>query len=407
MPAESKFDPKYRGAYGGRPLFPGDLRELDRVMRDSPWDAERIEEVFATLYDKATGLTEEYQQLRKELAALENVPGKPTAAAMRKIVRRGRELGDLIGSFESLDRRVYLCHLQMAAEVNPEWRRELFDRYRFTLELQVFHTKADEFAEKADLFTRDMQENDDPEPKTTDQFLDLMHKSWKALKSISKDSRLVEVPRWHPGNETKRLEDLLLTDKLVPEPPEEFGGKLNWAERLVNQLRSVRHQCATLHEVNVVGIVALQEKVAAAWQKAHAPIEAELEAEVLEAEVLHTGEVVEAVVAPAPLVFMEPGPAAPVAAARLPTPPPLPPAMPPPLPPPPVPAAEIPRPPTDAEMFSLDLADYNPSPAAPAAAPAIATESILTGTIVKPAKNGRPQLKITYVRPGEPSPLGK
>src|SRR6185312_2646908 len=256
----------------------------------------------------------------KELAALENVPGKPKAAAMRKIVRRGRELGDLIGNFESLDRRVYLCHLQMAAEVNPEWRRELFDRYRFTLELQLFHTKADEFAEKADLFTRDMQENDDPESETIDQFLDLMHKSWKALKSISKDSRLVEVPRWHPGNETKRLEDLLLTEKLVPEPPEEFGGKLSWAERLVHQLRSVRHQCATLHEVNVVGIVALQEKVAAAWQKAHAPVEAVLEAEVLEAEVIHTGEVLQGEViapevTPPPLVFMQP--AAPVAAAPI------------------------------------------------------------------------------------------
>jgi hypothetical protein len=51
------------------------------------------------------------------------------------------------------------------------------------------------------------------------------------------------------------------------------------------------------------------------------------------------------------------------------------------------------------EEFTLDLAALQVPP------PAVVLPPILGGTITKPAKNGRPPLKITYLRRGEPSPL--
>jgi len=74
-----------------------------------------------------------------------------------------------------------------------------------------------------------------------------------------------------------------------------------------------------------------------------------------------------------------------------------------------LPAPMAPRP-ASSEMFSLDLDDQPPQPSEESfssVGPLVSLTPILGETITKPAKNGRPPIKITYVRPGEKSPLAK
>lgn len=63
------------------------------------------------------------------------------------------------------------------------------------------------------------------------------------------------------------------------------------------------------------------------------------------------------------------------------------------------------------EVLALDLVAPTPARAAPRPpkpppAPVVPESPTAERTVTKPAKNGRPVLKITYVLPGEQSPLG-
>ena len=72
----------------------------------------------------------------------------------------------------------------------------------------------------------------------------------------------------------------------------------------------------------------------------------------------------------------------------------------PPLAPSEVPSLAAEPPAAAAALLSLDLDDRGP-----ATPPLADLTPVVGGTITKPAKNGRPTLKITYVLPGEKSPL--
>lgn len=479
--AETTYDPRYNGIYDGRPLEPGDIGELNQIMRDSPWDEERIDKVFAKLYDDAKGRNEDYQDLRKEKSTLENTPGRPSPRIKKKIKKLDKELDKLWEWFKSLDRRVYLCHVQMAAVVNKDWRDELVERYRFGMEIQRFYMQSQEHAEKAFFFTRVMLELDGPaHPDLIAEFMQVLRKAWKTLKNIVQDAREINMPAMKNFEEGERLADFILDKKMAPEPPMHIANvRVAWVQKLVDQLRDVRRRCGRLHWKSVGGILAMQEKIAAAWQERRAPIEATivaeprdavpaevLDAEPLEAEVLHAAEIVEAeaiedpprpVISPAP--FIPPPPIPDPVRSPIVDDVPAPVIPPPPIPEPepePEPVfllpgeepAQVPildkagspapdSPPTDADFFSLneDAAPIEPSaptpPPAPAvvrpvpapasqeelftldldavkpAPPAFVPTPLLGETITKPAKKGRPPLKITYVRPGEVSPLAR
>ncbi|MDB5305806.1 MAG: hypothetical protein JWO38_8 [Gemmataceae bacterium] len=282
--AETTYDPKYQGIYDGRPLAPGELAELNQLMRDSPWNDERIEKVFEKLYEGAGGKNEDYQELKKEKATLENTSGRPSRRIKKKIDRLQDEIDRIWEWFKSLDRRVYLCHVQMAAGVNPGWRDELVERYRFGLEVQRFYMESEHHAEKAFFFTRVLFHLENPHPELVAEVMQILRQAWRALKTIVQDARDINMPAMKNFEEGERLADFILEGKMVPEPPLTYV-KSAWALKLVDQLRGVRRRCGRLHWKSVGGILALQEKIAAAWQEKRAPIEAAVVVEAVEAPV--------------------------------------------------------------------------------------------------------------------------
>jgi Zn-dependent protease with chaperone function len=463
--AETTYHERYQGVYDIRPLEPGDIGELNAIIRDTPWDNDRLLKVHERMYDGAGDKAEEFEELRKERQTLQNkIEGKPSRRMKKKLKDIEKDMDKLKDWFKSLDRRVYLCYVQMAAKVNKEWRDELVERYRFGLEIQKFYVEADHHFDQAYMFIQILNHLDQPHPEFIGEFLSVMRKAWRALKNIVKDARDINMPAMKNFEEGERLADFILDGKLVSEPPLEYV-KSNWINKMMSQLRGVRRRCLRLHWKSVGGILAMQEKIAEAFVSGHGPVEAmvveppppaPLEAVVVAETVLDAAEVldVEAVddepieaipvvvhvaaepstpfdlektfiphvdalvataarAAPSEIVEAEPTFVVPDLPVPVPDPEPEHVFIPPtaddefPLdldahkPPEPPPPVHVDLP----ETFDLDATKASaPVASEPAPSP---IHSIFGESIRKPAKNSRPAIRITFIRAGEPSPLTK
>jgi Zn-dependent protease with chaperone function len=399
--ADTTYDPKYKGAYDERILEPGDLDELNGIMRESPWTDERMEKVLDKLYDDCEEHAEAHSELYKEMEALQSsVVGRPSPKLKRKMKEVEEKQDENRDWFKSFDRRVYLLHMQMAAQVDKELRRDLLERYRFQLEVQRLFQESRAAFNKADAylgaFAAAARNEIQLPPDFAGEVIQVLRESWKALKNIIKDAREINLPAMKNFEEGENLADFILEGKMVPEPPLSYV-KGAWIDKLMTQLQGVRQKCFRLHFKSVGGILRLQEDIAAKWRVLREPVAAEVvdevAAEPIAAEVI-PAEVIPAEVLPTPLPPPPqtiPEPPKSVAAFVAPVPPPPAPVLHPASPvAPPAPieaeviesevvAAEViedpvphppaaPKPPAD--LKSLDLSDPEPAPAPAPAAPA-------------------------------------
>jgi len=314
--AETTYDPKYHGAYDNRPLEPGDLQELNTIIKDSPWTEDRMEKVYEKLFDGCREHAEAHTDLNKELNSLNsNVVGKPSPKIKRMIKEMEEKRDTNWEWFKSFDRRVYLLHVQMAGQVNKEWKQELIERYRFQMTVQKFYEQALENFNKSDWYIGAYGAAMRNEIQVPNDFgaevIAVLRASWKTLKNIVQEARETNLPAMKNFEEGERLADFILEGKMVPEPPlSELKG--TWVSKLMTQLQGVKNRCFRLHFKSVGGILALQEKVAAAWVAARAPVCAEviepesiLAAEAIPAEVVVEGLVDEAPAIPAEVIPAE------------------------------------------------------------------------------------------------------
>lgn len=306
--AETTYDPKYHGAYDDRPLEPGDLTELNGLIYESPWTEDRMEKVFAKLYDGCREHADAHADLHKDLASLhENVVGKPSPKMKRRIDDVEKKIDENWEWFKSFDRRVYLLHVQMAAMMNQEWKDELVERYRFQTEVQRFYQESRHNFNKANSYIEAYFAAARGQIQVPNDFgaevIAVLRAAWKALKTIIKDAREVNLPAMKNFEEGERLADFILEGKMVPEPPlSELKGA--WVQKLMTQLQGVKNRCFRLHFKSVGGILALQEKISAAWIAARVPVAAEVDE-------LIAAEVVPAEFIPAEAIPMEPSDAIP------------------------------------------------------------------------------------------------
>ena len=372
--ADTTYDPKYQGVYDDRVIEPGELGELEEQARKWPWPAAKVDQTLDTLYKGAKGRAEEYADLQKDRAALENTPGRKGPRVRRRLKKLAAEGDRLWEWFKDLDRRSYLAHLQAAAAVNPAWRTELADRYRFQVEVQRMFQEARHHQEKAFAFATHLFGL--PQEQVTADLLgevmQVLREARRALRKVLQDARDVNLPAMRNFAEGDRLADFILDEKLVAELPETYV-KGAWVHKLLNQLNAVKQRCRRLHFKSLGGILELQERIAAAWRASRVPVEAVVlddppAAEVVEAELVEVPEA-------EPMVAMvadgEPG-----AVFVL---------------PPDDPEPVFVLPPAGAELV-LDLDAGDPEPAA--------VEAAGPPAVTKPARGGRPAVTITVARPG-------
>ena len=376
--ADTTYDAKYQGVYDDRPLEPGDLLELNQLVRDSPWPAARIDAVIANLYDGAKGRAEEYDELRKEKAALENAPGDQTPRVKRKIKDIERQMDAAWEWYKSLDRKAYLVHVQMAALVTGGWREELVERYRFQAEVQRMYHEAKQHQEKAYAFATYLFNlpPDQTHPDFVGEVMQVLREARRALKKIVQDARDVNLPAMRNFEEGERLADFILPDKMVSELPLSYV-KGKWVGKLLDQLDTVRGRCFRLHFKSVGGILALQERIAAKWREGREPVAGAIVGETVAADELPPDDVADDLPVEAEVV-----------------------------------EAEV----VEAEVVEAEVVEAVETPVAAGSAPPVepsgfGVASVATGSVAAPrsvtvaARDGRPAVRITLVRPGEQSPL--
>ncbi|VTR95653.1 Uncharacterized protein OS=Plasmodium yoelii 17X GN=YYC_00901 PE=4 SV=1 [Gemmata massiliana] len=304
---------EYQGAYGSRALELGDLSELDRTARESPWADDRMEKVFEKLYDGCARRATEYDELYEEVQRLRaSSVGRSSPKLKRQIETVEQQRAENREWFEAFDRRVYLLHVQMANRVDKKLREELVERYRFHLELQRFYQKVRAAFAKSDAFLVAHGKNEREEIDLGSEFVDevvrVLRDSWKSLKGVIKDARATDLPAMKYFEECADLANYVLEDKLVAEPPPDYTK--GWVNKFMTQLQGARQKCSKLQIKSVSGILRLQEQIVTRWKLAREPIPAEvidaepIEAEVIEAEVIDA-EVIDAEVVDAEVVDAE------------------------------------------------------------------------------------------------------
>ena len=174
--------------------------------------------------------------------------------------------------FKSFDRRVYLLHVQMAAQVDPETKDELVERYRFQLEVQrMYQESRNAFNEGGRVHRRirRCRSRRDPDrcPDFIAEVMQVLREAWKALKKIIQDARddhpardeelrgEREPRRLHPRREDGARAAAELRQGRVDRQADDAAS------------RSAA-KCFRLHFKSVGGILALQEQVAAKWKAA-------------------------------------------------------------------------------------------------------------------------------------------
>ena len=197
--ADTTYDPKYKGCYDDRPLEPGELSELNGIVRDKPWDDERMEKVLDKLYDGCEKHAETHSELYKELQALRaGIVGRPSPKMKRKMEDLEKQQDENWEWFKSFDRRVYLLHVQMAKQVDKEQKDELVERYRFQLEVQRLYQESRQAFNKADAYLDALSAANrgqfTPGPDFITEVLAVLRESWKALRNIMKDARDIALP---------------------------------------------------------------------------------------------------------------------------------------------------------------------------------------------------------------------
>ncbi len=106
-----------------------------------------MEKVLDRLYEGCEEHAEAHSELYKEMQTLRsNVVGRPSPKLKRRMAEVEKKQDENREWFKSFDRRVYLLHVQMAAQVNRNIKEELVERYRFQLEVQrLFRESRDAF----------------------------------------------------------------------------------------------------------------------------------------------------------------------------------------------------------------------------------------------------------------------
>lgn len=266
---ETTYDAMYEGAYDDRMLTPGDLDELDELIRKEPWEDARLATVFEKLYHGLKDRVEDRQDLMKELTAVRKEAGGAMSKKTKKIIRDlEKDLDEANDWFRTLDRRVYLVYVQMSYRIGDNAAyEELVNRYRFHMAVQGIYKTARYHFDEAEfhLLTFNVLEGMDVPPEVKDAFVgELMlvfRAARKALKEVLREARAINMPAMKNFEEGERLADFLLDQDLIREPGE-YGVSGKWVNKLFRQVSQVRDKASRLHFKSLGQILTLQERVA-------------------------------------------------------------------------------------------------------------------------------------------------
>jgi hypothetical protein len=265
---ETTYAEKYEGAYDDRLLNPGDLDELDELIRKEPWEDSRLATVFDKMYAGLKDKVDDRRELMEELAAVRKEAGGAMSKKTKKIIRDlEKDLDDANDWFRTLDRRVYLVYVQMSYRVSNDLYYDLINRYRFHMAVQGIYKTARYHFDEAEfhLVTFNVLAEQNVAPAVREDFvtqvLHVFRDARKALRNLLREAREINMPAMKNFEEGERLAEFLLDQDLIREAGES-GVSMKRIMKLFRQLEQVERKTSRLHFKSLGQILALQESVA-------------------------------------------------------------------------------------------------------------------------------------------------
>jgi Zn-dependent protease with chaperone function len=270
---ELAFDAKYRGAYDERWIDPGRVSDLSQEVANDPWDAARLGQAHDRLYREIGRRAEDLRDLQARIREVyRKAYGRPRGRATRRLQDLEEDLADLVTWFKAFDRRAYLIHAQMAAQLGPRRLRELSDRYHFHLAVQAMHRNLVRATQQVeDALTGLFQESETELPS---DFFQWVRDSCQAgrktmLECVWRARELdpLEVPGVPSG---VRFDRVIFDEKVLDEPPLQFI-RGRWVVKLVRQMNRMRARLRRLDFKSLAALLEMQDGIAAEWAEQVAP----------------------------------------------------------------------------------------------------------------------------------------
>jgi len=270
--AEITYDPKYQGAYDERPILPGNIEQLNRLVMEDPWDAERITRVHSRLYRELGNHVEDLADIRKRIRKIYKVTyGRPRGRDRDRLNDLEDDLKKLVEWFTSFDRRVYLVHGHMAKQLGGSRLQELGSRYLFQLEIQVIHQEVAAAQEQVDDILDGLRHYGEELP---DGFFEEMQEVLRSAREVvAENLRRAETMRTPQMANIKagtRLDKLIFEGEVLKELPRTFI-KGTWIDKLLFQLGMLRQRVNRMDFKSFGAILHMQDGLAAEWLKSAAP----------------------------------------------------------------------------------------------------------------------------------------
>ena len=264
---EQAFDPKYRGAYDDRWIEPGSIYELNQQVENDPWDPARLARAHSRLYREIGRRAEDYQDLHARIRQVyRKAYGRPEGRAARKLRDLEDDLGDLLDWFGSFDRRVYLIHAHMAAQVGPKVFRDLSARYTFHLEVQALHRNMVRATERVeDALTGVRLRNQAELPPDFFQWVrDGYQAGRKTMLDCLRRARELEAPEIPGVPADRRFDRVVFDQEVLDEPPLQFI-PARWVDKLTRQMNRMRARLRRLDFKSLGELLRVQDRITTDW----------------------------------------------------------------------------------------------------------------------------------------------
>jgi Zn-dependent protease with chaperone function len=268
--AEIHYDPKYHGAYDERPITPGKVLELNRLVGEEPWDAERIRRVHSRLYLDLGRQAEDLADVRKQVRKIyKKSYGRPRGRDRDRLDDLAHEFNKLSDWFASFDRRVYLVHAYMAKQLGGSWLQELASRYLFQLEIQQIHRDVAEVQDRVEDVVEGLNYYGDELPEGYFEYVqEILRHARKVMETCLYRAREMRTPAMANVKMGTRFDKLIFEGELVGELPFSFIKSI-WVNKLVAQVGMMRRRVNRMDFKCFGAVLHMQDRMAAEWMAQH------------------------------------------------------------------------------------------------------------------------------------------
>jgi Zn-dependent protease with chaperone function len=278
-------DNRYQGLYDGRLLEPIDVAAVVATARQQPWPPQRLAQVYDRVYNGGwKERLEQNRERRKELETLHAVASGQVKLRGGKFPFRGRERpGDeakaLLRAVQTeieqdrawmaeVDRDIFRAHYQMAETLQPGAGQELCHRYAFhsAATSLVRELRGQGRAVMGAMFVA----SGEAHPEALTRANGIFREARAALAHAQGAANHLALPALPELETGAPLSRYLGHGYLVPELAVASTPDGTWVRSLLEQIQDTHDRTLRIVEPSLVTILALQERIAAAWRASQA-----------------------------------------------------------------------------------------------------------------------------------------